>query len=77
MDIGEPTLETLDVGVALRNREAVSAYFYTGLSVLSPGQKTDKVIEVERVLSPLAQHEVGTIRCIGLNVSADSSYTPR
>ena len=40
---------------------------YSGKSVLSPGAPTGKIETVGRLLSPLAESEVGTIRCIGLN----------
>lgn len=42
---------------------------YSGTSVLDPGTPTGKIETVGRLLSPLAASEVGTIRCIGLNVS--------
>ena len=43
---------------------------YSGKSVLSPGEATGKKEIIGRLLSPLAKDEVGSIRCIGLNVSA-------
>jgi hypothetical protein len=66
--VGEPTDETLDVGRALRQGCRVDVLTWTGSSILEPGNRTDHVEAVDRVLSPLARHEVGTIRCIGLNV---------
>jgi hypothetical protein len=66
--VGEPRDESMDVGVALRRGQPVEAFAWTGSSILSPGAKTERLEAVERVLSPLASHEVGTIRCIGLNV---------
>jgi hypothetical protein len=66
--IGEPRDESTDVGLALRKGQQVEAFVWTGSSTLSPGSKTEHFEAVERVLSPLASHEVGTIRCIGLNV---------
>ena len=68
--IGEPTDQTQDVGKALRQGSPVNALTWTGSSVLTPGSITERVEAVDRVLSPLANHEVGTIRCIGLNVSS-------
>ncbi|EWZ85743.1 hypothetical protein FOWG_10839 [Fusarium oxysporum f. sp. lycopersici MN25] len=65
--IGEPVSGSADVGLALRNSQDVWAYLFTGSSILAPGNKTEKKVQVDRVFSPLAQHEVGTIRCIGLN----------
>jgi len=65
--LGEPVNPTLDVGLATYKGEEVEVAVYSGSSVLSPGEKTDKVELVGRLLSPLAQEEVGTIRCIGLN----------
>ena len=41
---------------------------FSGKSVLNPGAKTDRIETISRLVSPLAQEEVGTIRCIGLNV---------
>jgi hypothetical protein len=66
--IGEPVEEEVDVGVALYKGEEVHVKVLSGSSVLSPGSNTGSTEVVDRVLSPLAQDEVGTIRCIGLNV---------
>jgi len=41
---------------------------FSGSSVLAPGQDTGSTVAIDRVLSPLSSDEVGTIRCIGLNV---------
>ena len=67
--IGQPVQRELDVGKALRDGKQVDVSIFSGTSVLEPGSDTGKVETVERVLSPLAQSEIGTIRCIGLNVS--------
>jgi hypothetical protein len=66
--IGEPSQEDLDVGLATRDGQDVSVSVFSGQSVLSPGSRTERTEIVERILSPLSQEEVGTIRCIGLNV---------
>jgi hypothetical protein len=66
--IGEPSQEDLDIGLATRDGKDVTVEVFTGTSVLSPGTRTDRTESIERILSPLAQEEVGTIRCIGLNV---------
>jgi 2-keto-4-pentenoate hydratase/2-oxohepta-3-ene-1,7-dioic acid hydratase in catechol pathway len=65
--VGEPASEIKDVGLALYKGQSVSASVFSGSSVLSPGTATGESVEVDRVLSPLKQSEVGTIRCIGLN----------
>ncbi|KAL4955346.1 hypothetical protein BDW69DRAFT_204603 [Aspergillus filifer] len=65
--IGEPVDPNLDIGLAVLNGTEVSVSVYSGSSVLTPGTKTDKLETVHKLLSPLAQNEVGTIRCIGLN----------
>lgn len=67
--IGQPTDENVDVGTALRKGADVAVSVLSGSSVLSPGSDTGSTETIDRVLSPLAQDEVGTIRCIGLNVS--------
>lgn len=67
--IGEPVDPQLDVGLALYQGKDVAVHPFSGTSVLSPGQVTDATETISRILSPLAQSEVGTIRCIGLNVS--------
>ncbi len=59
----------IDVGAALRAGQDVTVDVFSGSSVLSPGTATGDSETISRVLSPLAQHEVGTVRCIGLNVS--------
>lgn len=71
--IGEPVDPQLDVGLALYQGREVSVRPFSGSSVLNPGQVTGVMETIERVLSPLAQSEVGSIRCIGLNVSGPAS----
>lgn len=66
--LGQPVDEELDVGVALKSGKEVLVHVFSGKSVLDAGSKTDQTESIERVLAPLAQEEVGTIRCIGLNV---------
>ncbi|KAI6780264.1 uncharacterized protein J7T54_003043 [Emericellopsis cladophorae] len=65
--IGQPTQQELDIGAAVRKGQEVAAHVFSGSSVLAPGQNTGATETIERILSPLAQNEVGTIRCIGLN----------
>ena len=52
----------------MHNGEAVDVKVFSGSSVLSPGDASGKTERVKQLLSPLAAEEVGTIRCIGLNV---------
>lgn len=66
--IGEPVDAKVDVGAATRKGEEVEVRVFSGSSALKPGELTDKIEKIARVLSPVAQEEVGTIRCIGLNV---------
>lgn len=73
--IGEPLDANQDVGFATRKGEEVRVKVFSGKSALSPGELTDKVEKVGRLLSPLAREEVGTIRCIGLNVGRPPSTT--
>ncbi|TAQ90141.1 hypothetical protein B7494_g1562 [Chlorociboria aeruginascens] len=65
--IGQPVDEVLDVGAAVHAGKEVLVQVFSGASVLEPGAPTDKVLTIKKLLSPLAQEEVGTIRCIGLN----------
>ncbi|VUC30477.1 unnamed protein product [Clonostachys rosea] len=65
--IGQPVKDELDVGIALRQGQDVVVEVFSGPSVLTPGIKTGRTESISKILSPLAQHEVGTIRCIGLN----------
>jgi hypothetical protein len=68
--VGEPVNQELDIGLALRKGEQdVKVRVFDGTSALNPGALSDRVESIERILSPLSQQEVGTIRCIGLNVS--------
>jgi len=67
--IGEPVDSQVDVGLALKKGEEVKVKVFSGKSALDVGKLTDTVEVIDRVLSPLAASEVGTIRCIGLNVS--------
>ena len=74
--IGEPQDPSQDVGLASYNSEPIKISVFSGKSVLSPGEKTGDTAEVSRLLSPLAEEEVGTIRCIGLNVGYEWSHLP-
>ncbi|KAL5365229.1 hypothetical protein BJX96DRAFT_168925 [Aspergillus floccosus] len=65
--IGEPVDPQLDVGLAIYQGKDVSVRPFSGTSVLNPGQKTEATETISRILSPLSQSEVGSIRCIGLN----------
>ncbi|TNY21989.1 putative mitochondrion protein [Rhodotorula diobovata] len=65
--IGEPTDPAQDVGLAAFAGEPIEVETFSGSSVLNPGERTGNKEKVKVVLSPLAQSEVGTIRCIGLN----------
>lgn len=67
--IGEPVDAELDVGLATYSSQKVEINLFSGRSVLSPGSKTGEKVTLGKLLSPLAKEEVGTIRCIGLNVS--------
>lgn len=73
--IGEPIDTNVDVGLALYDGKDVQVKRFTGSSILVPGQATEDVESIKAVLSPLAQEEVGTIRCIGLNVSSTRSQS--
>lgn len=75
--IGEPVDANLDVGAATRKGEEVEVRVFSGSSALKPGELTEKIEKVGRLLSPLAQEEVGTIRCIGLNVCLKEEYQDR
>ncbi|KAK3390855.1 hypothetical protein B0H63DRAFT_466634 [Podospora didyma] len=65
--IGEPVDRSVDIGAAVRKGEEVKVKVFSGSSVLEAGEPTDQVAVIGRVLSPVSQAEVGTIRCIGLN----------
>jgi hypothetical protein len=54
--------------MALYKGQEVLVNVFSGSSVLAPGQDTGSTAVIDRVLSPLASDEIGTIRCIGLNV---------
>lgn len=76
--LGEPIDESLDVGLALRKgAKDVRVKLFSGTSALNPGDLTDKDETVGRILSPLSQEEVGTIRCIGLNVCSSPFTSSR
>src|SRR3954453_3767361 len=71
--IGQPEDDIIDVGVAVFRGEDVLVKVFSGASVLAPGQETGQTAVIDRILSPLAISEVGSIRCIGLNVSLQAS----
>lgn len=72
--IGQPSQHDMDIGLAVREGQDVAVNVFSGSSVLAPGTKTGDSEIIDRILSPLAQSEVGTIRCIGLNVSYSHSH---
>ncbi|GLI74554.1 hypothetical protein PoHVEF18_002798 [Penicillium ochrochloron] len=65
--IGEPVDPQVDVGLAVYQGKEVAVRPFSGSSVLNPGQVIGSTETIERILSPLAQSEVGSIRCVGLN----------
>lgn len=69
MLIGEPVDSSVDVGVATHDGKDVEVNVFSGKSVLNAGEPTGKKEIIGKLLSPLTKEEVGTIRCIGLNVS--------
>jgi hypothetical protein len=68
--VGEPVDPKLDVGLATFEGKEVEVDVYEGTSVLNAGKKTGERKTVGKLLSPVSENEVGTIRCIGLNVSS-------
>ncbi|KAJ5924207.1 hypothetical protein N7466_008394 [Penicillium verhagenii] len=68
--IGEPIDPQLDVGLAVYQGKDVSVRPFSGSSMLNPGSITESIESISRILSPLAQTEVGTIRCVGLNYAS-------
>jgi hypothetical protein len=74
--LGQPVDEDVDVGAAVRAGKEVAVDVFSGTSVLDAGSKTNRTEIIDRILSPLTQDEVGTIRCIGLNVNL-LMYSPR
>lgn len=72
--VGEAVDPDLDVGLASFAGSAFTANVYNCTSILDLGAKpTGEVVEVKTVLCPLEAAEVGSIRCIGLNVSTRSA----
>ncbi|KAB8233487.1 hypothetical protein ETB97_000677 [Aspergillus alliaceus] len=71
--IGEPIDAQLDVGLAIYQGKEVAVRPFTGASVLNPGQRTESTEIISRILSPLSQSEVGSIRCIGLNYASHAA----
>jgi hypothetical protein len=63
--IGQPVDDNVDVGAALHEEKEVKVEVFSGTSVLNPGQVTGRYETIGRVLSPLSEEEIGTIRCIG------------
>jgi 2-keto-4-pentenoate hydratase/2-oxohepta-3-ene-1,7-dioic acid hydratase in catechol pathway len=65
--VGQPVDPNIDVGLAVSKNEDVPVTLYSGTSVLAAGEPTPTTEIIGKLLSPLSQEEVGTIRCIGLN----------
>lgn len=75
--IGEPLNSEVDVGKEVRKGNEVKVKVFSGTSVLDVGSETGVIESIDRILSPLAMSEVGTIRCIGLNVRASIKFQHR
>jgi hypothetical protein len=73
--IGEPVDESLDVGKEVSQGHEVQVNVFSGTSALESGQPTGSQAVIDCLLSPLAAKEVGTIRCIGLNVCSVKTST--
>lgn len=71
--IGEPLDPNIDVGEEVRSGNDVKVKVFSGTTVLDFGSATGTIESIDRILSPLAMTEVGSIRCIGLNVSIGSN----
>lgn len=67
--IGEPCDRNQDVGLASYHGDKIDVEVFSGTTILAPGHKIGQTRQVQCLLSPLGASEVGTIRCIGLNVS--------
>jgi hypothetical protein len=67
--MGQPTDSHVDVGTAVYKGQDIQVILWSGSSVIDPGKETETIESIGKLLSPLAQSEVGAIRCIGLNVS--------
>lgn len=65
--IGAPRDAAQDVGLAAYEGAVIEVDVYAGSSMLDAGAPTGQRATVARLLSPLGEHEVGSIRCIGLN----------
>lgn len=74
--IGQPEDDSVDVGLVVFRDEDVRVRVFSGVSVLAPGQETGVTAVIDRVLSPLTADEVGSIRCIGLNVGLRFALGP-
>ena len=66
--IGEPQDTSIDIGLAVYQGHDVKVDVFSGSSILQPGAKTSDTAVIDRLLSPLAQSEIGAIHCVGLNV---------
>lgn len=68
--LGEPVDSEVDVGLASFAGTPIKVNVYSGTSMIDlEAQPTGEVVEVATILCPLTEPEVGSIRCIGLNVS--------
>jgi hypothetical protein len=74
--LGEPVDPSIDVGLATYSSQPVEVSVFSGQSILAPGERTGKKEVVGKLLAPLRKEEVGTIRCIGLNVSLPFIINP-
>lgn len=48
-------------------RKPIQAYEIIGSALDSAAQVTKNILTVKELLAPLARHEVGLVRCLGLN----------
>ena len=79
---GEPILATEDFDLGfVKESDRLEAKVITGDDILDTSGKTQvsgEVVQVKKLLGPLAQGDVPILRCVGLNYAKHSQYcTPK
>lgn len=75
---GEPILPHADFDLGTVTKETkLQAKIIEGDDIYDVSGKTkvtDEIVQVEKVLSPLAQDDVDILRCVGLNFAKHGKY---
>lgn len=73
--IGQPVDASIDVGLAVLEKQGLKAYEISGTALDSNARVTDTVLTVKHLMEPLSRDQVKLVRCLGLNYKEHAAET--